>query len=259
MNKRYFFKMRNPFHIVSISPWPILISLNLFGFLVSFVGLLSGSMRAFFSFFVCLTSVLYILYLWMNDIIIESKLGSHTNLHSKNLLLGFIWFCLTEVMIFFSLFWAYFHSAWNPVYLVWPPVGVEAINPYSIPLLNTVLLFWGGLAATAAHHYFINNDRKNTLIYLSIALGLTIIFFFCQIFEFYFSSFDITDSAFGTCFFVLTGLHGMHIFMAIIAITILLGRIIQYHMSDVYLNSVLLYFHLLDAIWILLVLLVYIN
>lgn len=249
--------MRNPYHLVTISPWPLLISLNLLSFLVAFVAIFSGSLWAYNAFFISFIAVLSILYFWMNDIIIESQTGSHTNIHSKSLLSAFLWFCLTEVLIFFSLFWAYFHNSWNPVYVIWPPVGVEVINPYSIPLLNTALLFWGGLAATAAHHYFINGDRKNTLIYLGTAISLTVIFFICQFFEFYSSSFDISDSIFGTTFFMLTGLHGLHIFMAIIALSILFFRIFYYHLSDVYLNSVLLYFHLLDAVWILLVLLIY--
>jgi|Laugresu1bdmlbdd_1035124.scaffolds.fasta_scaffold00297_9 cytochrome c oxidase subunit 3 len=251
--------MRNPFHLVTLSPWPLLMSLNLLFFLVSFVSIFNGSLGAYLSFFTSLISVLSILFFWMNDIIIESQTGCHTNLHSRTLISAFIWFCLTEVMIFFSLFWAYFHNAWNPLYVIWPPVGIEVINPYSIPLLNTALLFWAGLAATAAHHYFINGDRKNTLIYLGTTIFLTVIFFICQFFEFYTCSFDISDSIFGTTFFMLTGLHGLHIFMAIVALSILFGRILSYHLSDVYLNSVLLYFHLLDAVWILLVLLIYIN
>jgi len=251
--------MRHPFHIVTISPWPFLISMNLLFFMINFVALLSGLTYSFITYIISFIAVLFILYLWINDMIIESHSGSHSNLHSKTLLIAFIWFCLTEVMIFFSLFWAYFHGAFNPVFLVWPPIGIDIVNPYSIPLLNTVLLFWGGLAATAAHHYYINLDRKNSLFYLANAIFLTIIFFLCQIFEYNVSQFDITDSVFGTTFFMLTGLHFFHILCAIIALTILLIRVYNYHNTDLYYSSILLYFHLLDAIWILLVLLVYIN
>lgn len=251
--------MRFPCHIVTISPWPFLISCNLFSLLISLVALFAGTLRAWLSFVVCLISLLYIIFLWINDVILESMLGHHTNIHSKSLIIGFIWFCFTEVMIFFTLFWGYFNNAWNPLFLVWPPIGVEIINPYSIPLLNTVLLFWAGLAATAAHHYYIQSNQIETLLYLAYTLGLTTIFFACQILEFFSSSFDISDSTFGSGFFVLTGLHGMHIFMAIITLLILYSRIYLYQNSEIYMNAVLLYFHLLDAIWILLVLLIYIN
>jgi len=45
-------------------------------------------------------------------------------------------------MLFFSFFWAYFNSALAPnveVGCQWPPVGIEAINPWSLPLVGTCL------------------------------------------------------------------------------------------------------------------------
>lgn len=39
-------------------------------------------------------------------------------------------------MLFFSLFWAYFHSSLAPAVelgSVWPPVGINAVDPWTLP------------------------------------------------------------------------------------------------------------------------------
>ena len=197
--------MRHPYHILSPSPWPILIALNLLSFLISMIGIVAGYNNSFILLISSLVMVLYILYSWLYDIIIESLyLGYHSNSVSNSLILGFILFIVTEIMFFFSLFWAYFHSALNPYYLVWPPIGIELINPWSIPLLNTLLLLYSGVTATWAHHSFINKNRENSLIGLYLTILLGFIFFLLQLFEYTYSSFDITDSVYGSTFFITT-------------------------------------------------------
>jgi len=41
-------------------------------------------------------------------------MGAYTLQNNKNLRLGFVLFLVSEVMFFFSLFWAYFHFSLNP-------------------------------------------------------------------------------------------------------------------------------------------------
>lgn len=250
--------MRHPYHILSPSPWPFLISINLLSFLISCIGLFSGYNYSLNLIIITFIMVIGIFYLWLYDIIIESNyIGLHSNNVSRSLIIGFILFILTEVMLFFSFFWAYFHSALNPYYLIWPPIGIDLINPWSIPLLNTFLLLYSGIIATWAHHNFINKNRSNTLIGIIITIFLGLLFFIFQLFEYFTSTFSITDSVYGSSFFLLTGLHGLHVIIGLLFFVFTFIRIKNYHSPSLLFDLSLLYYHFVDIVWIGLYILIY--
>ena len=74
-----------------------------------------------------------------------------------------ILFIVSEVMFFFAFFWAFFHSSLSPTFDiggVWPPEGIEVLNPWEVPLLNTVLLLSSGATVTWAHHAIVARVKK---------------------------------------------------------------------------------------------------
>jgi cytochrome c oxidase subunit 3 len=250
--------MRHPYHILSPSPLPFFLATNLLYLLISIIGYLTGIKLGLNIIIINILMVLYILYLWLYDIIIESYyLGFHTNIVSRSLIIGFLLFLITEVMLFFSLFWAYFHSALNPYYLIWPPIGIDLINPWSIPLLNTFLLLYSGSVATWAHHSSIRYDRTYSLFAIFLTIILGILFFMFQIFEYTYSTFNITDSVYGSTFFIITGLHALHIIIGLLFFTFLFIRIYKFHFPTLLFDITLLYWHLVDLVWIILFILIY--
>jgi cytochrome c oxidase subunit 3 len=90
-------------------------------------------------------------------------------------------------------------------------MGIEAINPFELPLLNTVILLSSGVTVTYAHHSLIQGNRKGTLYGLVATVILAVIFTGFQGVEYSVSSFTISDGAFGSCFYFGTGFHGIHV------------------------------------------------
>jgi cytochrome c oxidase subunit 3 len=90
-------------------------------------------------------------------------------------------------------------------------MGIEAINPFELPLLNTVILLSSGVIVTYAHHSLIQGNRSGVLYGLIITVILAIVFTTLQGIEYTVSSFTISDGAFGSCFYFGTGFHGLHV------------------------------------------------
>ena len=90
-------------------------------------------------------------------------------------------------------------------------MGVEAINPFELPLLNTVILLSSGVTVTYAHHSLIQGNRKGALYGLLFTVVLALIFTGFQGVEYSVSSFTISDGTFGSCFYFGTGFHGLHV------------------------------------------------
>jgi cytochrome c oxidase subunit 3 len=90
-------------------------------------------------------------------------------------------------------------------------MGIEAINPYELPLLNTIILLSSGVTVTYAHHSVIKGSRKDALYGLVYTILLAILFTGFQAIEYSVSSFTISDGVFGSCFYFGTGFHGLHV------------------------------------------------
>jgi cytochrome c oxidase subunit 3 len=99
-------------------------------------------------------------------------------------------------------------------------MGIEAINPFELPLLNTVILLSSGVTVTYAHHSLIQGNRNGALYGLIFTIILAIIFTACQGVEYSVSSFTISDGAFGSCFYFGTGFHGLHVIIGTIFLAV---------------------------------------
>lgn len=254
----------HPFHLVGPSPWPIYTSFSVLNIALTLGLTAHGYINNNIYILLSLVTFLYCITLWFKDIIAESTyLGDHTIAVKKGLTQGFLLFVVSEIMIFASLFWAYLHSALNPVIeigMAWPPAGIEAVSPIELPLLNTIILLASGVTITYAHHALINANRKNALYGFAYSTFLIALFVFCQILEYSYSSFTISDGVYGSTFFSLTGLHGIHMVMLVIMLVVCTWRIYNYdftNTSHVGAETTILYLHVLDVIWLFIYIIVY--
>lgn len=254
----------HPFHLVGPSPWPAITSISLMDFALT-LGLRShGYIGNSIWLLIAGITLLYSMTLWLKDIVAESTyLGDHTKAVKKGIMQGFLLFVLSEILIFMTLFWAYLHSALSPsieLGLVWPPVGIEPISPAELPLLNTIILLASGVTITYAHHALINGNRKNTLygfIYSTLLIFFFVIF---QGLEYHYSGFTLSDGVFGSTFFSLTGLHGLHMIMLTVMLIVCTWRVYNYDFTNtahVSAEATILYLHVLDVIWLFIYIIVY--
>jgi cytochrome c oxidase subunit 3 len=202
-----------PYHLVEPSPWPILTSFALLTLTVSAVLYLHGFVNGGELLTLGLLLTTGGMTLWFRDIISEGTyLGHHTFEVRKGLTLGVALFIVSEVFAFLSVFWAYFHSSLAPTIEIgssWPPLGITPLDPFAIPLLNTILLLSSGAFITWAHHALILGDRKGAIKGTVLTIVFAVLFTALQYVEYLQAGFTIADSVFGTVFFAATGLHGL--------------------------------------------------
>jgi len=177
-----------------------------------------------------------------------------------------ILFIVSEVMFFVSFFWAYFHFALSPaieIGCLWPPYGIQVFNYLHIPLYNTFVLLLSGVCVTWTHNEILLKNSKNkfnTYFSLILTLILAIHFTYWQLREYIMSSFNISDSVYGSIFFMATGFHGFHVVIGTFFLFICLIRLLKGHFSMKHhlgLEFAIWYWHFVDVVWLFLYVCVY--
>jgi cytochrome c oxidase subunit 3 len=198
------------FHLVTPSPWPILTAHSTFALMTGIVAYMHGYLNSTIYVFTGLLLVLVCMGLWFRDIVRESTFeGNHTARVQLGLRLGMILFIISEVMFFFAFFWAFGHSSLAPavqIGCVWPPKGIETFSAFGIPFLNTVILLSSGATVTWSHHAILAGNRAEAIYGLVATIVLALIFTGFQAYEYLHASFTISDSVYGSSFFMTTGL-----------------------------------------------------
>ena len=254
----------HPFHLVSPSPWPIFCSISLLTLTTSAALTFHNFQYAGNWLFSALILLILSMFFWFRDVISEGTyIGNHTLAVQRGLNMGVALFIVSEVLFFLAIFWAYFHSALSPTVELgaqWPPMGVEAINAFELPLLNTVILLSSGVTITYSHHSLIQGNRNGALYGAILTIILAIIFTAFQGLEYSVSSFTISDGAYGSCFFFGTGFHGLHVIIGTIFLAVGFWRLFAYHLTENHhlgMESGILYWHFVDVVWLFLFLAVY--
>nr|YP_010926798.1 cytochrome c oxidase subunit III [Latreutes anoplonyx]WKF54305.1 cytochrome c oxidase subunit 3 [Latreutes anoplonyx] len=245
------------YHLVDMSPWPLTGS-------ISAMMLTTGLVKWFHHFdfsLVALGLVTTILTMiqWWRDVTRESTYqGLHTSRVMVGLQWGMILFITSEVMFFFSFFWAFFHSSLSPAVelgINWPPMGIQPFNPFQIPLLNTIILLSSGASLTWSHHAILESNYSQAFQSLLLTILLGVYFTALQSLEYYEASFTIADSVYGATFFVATGFHGLHVIIGSLFLSVCLYRMYLRHFSNTHhfgFEAAAWYWHFVDVVWLFL-------
>lgn len=253
------------FHLVSPSLWPIMTSITLLTITTSAaLSMHNFNNIAYIVLFPAIIVLILTAGLWFRDIVTEATyLGCHTLAVQRGLNLGVALFIVSEALFFLGIFWAFFHSSLSPVIELgacWPPKGIDSINPFELPLLNTILLLASGFTVTYGHHCIIAGNRIGSLNGVLITIIIALLFTVCQVIEYIQSSFTFTDSSYGSTFYFATAFHGIHVIIGTIFIAVGLWRILSYQFTESHhlgLEASILYWHFVDIVWLFLFISIY--
>nr|BCR02910.1 cytochrome oxidase subunit 3 [Riccardoella tokyoensis] len=250
------------FHMVTPSPWPVTNSIMMFNLMSSITYLLIYNNNKLTIIMMSMTMIT--MMLWWKDVIRESLMqGQHQQIVMNSLKMGMIMFIMSEMMLFTSFFWAYFHSSLNPsmeIGMIWPPMSINSFNPINVPLLNTIILISSGISITWSHHMLMTNNKKESLKSMLITLMLGMTFSMLQIMEYMQSNFSMPDSVYGSTFFLSTGFHGMHVLIGTMFLLTCYMRMNKNSMSSNHMISFEMaawYWHFVDIVWLFLYLSIY--
>jgi len=255
----------HPFHLVDPSPWPFFIAVGLLvlttGSVLYFHSYIFGSFFLFFGFFF----VLVVMGLWWRDVIREATFrGHHTIKVVSGLRLGVVLFIVSEVMFFFSFFWAFLHSSLAPTVEIggiWPPQGLEILDPFGIPLLNTLILLTSGATVTYAHYCIQSQNQIDGFLAFVATIIFAFVFTLFQAYEYIEAPFNLSDGVYASTFFLTTGFHGLHVIIGTIFLVLCFIRFMKFHFTPRHhlgFEAAAWYWHFVDVVWLFLFLLVYV-
>jgi cytochrome c oxidase subunit III len=257
--------LKQPYHLVDPSPWPIIGAL--FGAMVLVGIIFLANFGNWTLLAIGVLGVAFVMFMWWRDVIRESRTpGMHTAIVRLGLRYGMLFFITSEVMFFVAFFWAFFNFALFPEHvsfakvIQWPPAGIRTDDPFSVPFLLTMILLLSGTTVTWAHHCLLEKDRKGMLTGLGLTVLLGICFTLGQIFEYTHSPFPFHGGVYPSVFFLATGFHGFHVIVGtcFLAVCYFRARAGQFSPERHFgFEAAAWYWHFVDVVWLFLFTCVY--
>jgi cytochrome c oxidase subunit III len=174
--------------------------------------------------------------------------------------LGIVLFIVSEAVMFGAFFAQYFYNrvlsdSW-PTRIGLPP-GFDRVPSYPLPVILTVVLVASGFTAHFAQTAIRRDDRDALQGWLIVTILLGLAFLGGQAYEYTnligTDGFNITSGIYGTVFFSLTGLHGLHVTVGVGVLIGVLIRTFMGHFSSrnhFGVEGTILYWHFVDVVWL---------
>ncbi len=183
----------------------------------------------------------------------QAERGHGTSTRIGNEWFGMILFLVSEAIMFAAFFGQYFYNRVQAVQ--WPPEGFERVPAFPLGLALTVLLAISGITAHNAQTAIRRDDRDALQGWLIVTILLGVAFLSGQAFEyatFIGEGFTLSSGIYGTVFYSLTGLHGLHVTAGVLVLTTVLIRVFLGHFSPARhfgIEGAVLYWHFVDIVW----------
>lgn len=233
---------------------------------------------------------------WWNTVIKENMAGLPNAQLKRSYVWGMGWFIFSEVMFFFIFFFALAYvriygldwiegdalNQWGDFAADWPLMTTpdqalngaaatefigpkDIIDPWHLPLYNTMILLASSFTVHIAHNAIKAGKRGAFNLWLAVTVVLGGVFLYFQGVEYHeaYSDLGLTlqSGIYGTTFFMLTGFHGAHVTMGTIMLLIQLIRSMCGHFTkdDHFgFEASSWYWHFVDVVWVCLFIFVYV-
>ena len=172
---------------------------------------------------------------------------------------GMVFLIMDESILFASLIASNFYLRFNSP--IWPPQGIDRPE-LLLPGIGTVLLITSSIFMAWAEAGIRKGDQNRLRTGLAISFLLSATFLGVQLLEYSRATFTPQQSVYGALFFTITGLHGLHVLIGVIANGAVQIRArgsffsVDRHLA---VQNVALYNHFVDAIWIVVFISLYLS
>ena len=234
----------------------------------------------------------FVLFQWFSQAIGESEGGMYGHKVDLSFRWSMSWFIFSEVMFFGAFFtalwWTRTHSLpalgslenallWPDFKAVWPSLAAgvtgspadivepfQTVGPFWLPTINTALLLSSGVTLTIAHHALRAGHRAQTIRFMWLTVLLGVLFLGVQGYEYHHLYTDLnlklSSGAYGSTFFMLTGFHGLHVFIGMLMLLFITLRLQKGHFTPERhfgFEGAAWYWHFVDVVCLGLYMLVY--
>ncbi|WP_299489962.1 cytochrome c oxidase subunit 3 [uncultured Shewanella sp.] len=283
------------YYVPEQSAWPIIGAMGLF--LIAFgAGTYISEMgtEATFGKYTLIAGIAVIIFMifgWFRTVIAESMAGLYSAQMDRSFKQGMSWFIFSEVMFFAAFFGALFYARmisvpwlggasnnamtaailWPDFIAVWPlettPDGrlTQAMGWMGLPLYNTLILLASSITLHFAHVNLENDNIKPVKAWLGVTIILGVVFLMLQVLEYTHAyqvmGLTLDAGVYGSTFFLLTGIHGMHVTLGTVFLFVLFIRIAKGHFTHdkhFAFQAGSWYWHFVDVVWLCLFVFVYV-
>ena len=171
---------------------------------------------------------------------------------------GLLTFLASESLMFGGFFATYLFFRGTTA--VWPPEGSEV--ELLVPTINTIILVSSSFVIHFGDTAIKKNNVKGMQLWYAITAIMGAIFLGGQVYEYSTLGYGLTTNVFANCFYIMTGFHGLHVFVGLLLILRALWRSRlpgEYSATNhTFIEMTEIYWHFVDIIWIVLFTLVYV-
>jgi cytochrome c oxidase subunit 3 len=186
----------------------------------------------------------------------EAEQGHHG--HPDHRMFGLYIFLVSDSMTFIGFFAALL--IYRAIMPVWPPEGTSELE-LLVPIINTSILVASSFVMHEGQKALKNGNVKGLQKWFAITAAMGALFLAGQAYEYFHAEFGLTTNLFASCFYVLTGFHGLHVLTGVLLILSVLWRSREsghYSSSSHFgVEAAEIYWHFVDVIWLVLFVLVY--
>jgi cytochrome c oxidase subunit 3 len=241
------------YYVPPPSSYPVIVNLGLFILALGFTLRLSDLASGIVPMLAGTAVILYGASGWVAKIICENENGKYRPWEDRSFRIGMAYFICSEIAFFGAFLMSLMYvrvialpdlASMDPLFTLWPdfkgtwPSGgpkSETFTPvgaWGLPAVNSILILASATSLMWARKGLSIGNRGQVVAGLAIAIALGMAFLFQQATEYRHAAelgVTLASGVYGSNFYMLTGVHGVHMLAGIIMLAVLLLRAFHGH------------------------------